>query len=232
MKNMKFLPKHNITNPHTAKQTRGKRTRDNTRAKLIAAAERVMAVKGVEGTTITDITDAADVATGSFYNHFTSKAEIAESAFLQRADELARINAKIFQLESDPALAVSYIQKLFLTKAVANPVWGWFVVYATTDLPQMSQAFSKEATEHVQKGVEAGRFHTNCVDTAVRLILVALIAGMRDVLEGGRRRGWANDVIQCLLQMLGMPQEEARALASRRLPPYVVRLFEHGGSNP
>src|SRR5262245_41717180 len=61
-----------------ARPTRTQRIKENTRNKLIEAAVRVMAVKGVEGTAIGDITEAADVGVGSFYNHFTSKQDIAE----------------------------------------------------------------------------------------------------------------------------------------------------------
>jgi AcrR family transcriptional regulator len=207
--------------------SRAQRTREATRAKLIDAAGAVMADKGVEGTTIADITEAADVATGSFYNHFTSKTEIAEIIFKQHADELARVNAEIFARESDPATAIVYIQKIFLTKAVADPVWGWFVVHATTDLPQMSDVFAGEAAAHLRHGVDAGRLKPANVDAAVRIILVTLTAGMRDLLEGRAPPDWADKLIHSLLQMLGMPSDEAKKLAGKRLPAYVAQLFEH-----
>ena len=209
-----------------ARPSRARRSRENTRAKLIKAAERMIADKGVEGTTISDITNEADVATGSFYNHFTSKTEIAEAVFVARAGELARINDQIFLRERDPAQAIAYIQKVFLTRAVADPVWGWFVVHATSDMPQMSQAFSPAATDHVQLGIEAGRFRTDSVAVAVRIILVSLIAGMRDVLEGEAGRDRPARIVQALLQMLGMPIDEARTLADKRLPAYIGRMFE------
>jgi AcrR family transcriptional regulator len=214
----KASPDPKIAAAVAAHPSRAQRTRENTRAKLIEAAERMIAGKGVEGTTISDITNAADVATGSFYNHFTSKTEIAEAVFAARANVLVRINDQIFLREPDPAQAIAYIQKVFLTRAVADPIWGWFVVHATSDLPQMSHAFSPAATAHIQRGIEAGRF-----------ILVSLIAGMRDMLEGQTGRDRPARIVQSLLQMLGMPIDEARALADKRLPPYVGRIFQGTG---
>ena len=221
----KASPDPKIAIAVAAHPSRAQRTRENTRAKLIEAAERMIAGKGVEGTTISDITNAADVATGSFYNHFTSKTEIAEAVFAARANVLVRINDQIFLREPDPAQAIAYIQKVFLTRAVADPIWGWFVVHATSDLPQMSHAFSPAATAHIQRGIAAGRFRTDSVAVAVRIILVALIAGMRDMLEGQAGRDRPARIVQSLLQMLGMPIDEARSLADKRLPPYIARMF-------
>ena len=57
--------------------TRGSRTREATRQKLINAALNVIAKKGVDSTAIADITETADVGFGSFYNHFKSKEALA-----------------------------------------------------------------------------------------------------------------------------------------------------------
>ena len=188
----------------------------------------MIAAKGVEGTTISDITETADVAVGSFYNHFASKTEILEAIFSFHAAMLARINEEVFKQESDPAAAVAVIQKLFLTRAVTDPVWGWFLVNASGDLSRVSEAFSPAAARHVRRGIQAGRFHTDSVPVAVRIILVSLVAGMRDILEGsGRDR--PTRIVQSLLQMLGMPVDEARKLADRRLPGYVAGLFDRSG---
>lgn len=66
------------------------------------AAERLFLEKGLEQTTIEDITRGADVAKGTFYLHFSSKADVVEALrarFVQQAlDEIiaavARQNEK------------------------------------------------------------------------------------------------------------------------------------------
>lgn len=212
-----------------AKTSRAQRSRDGTRAKLLWAAEQVVAENGVDSTTIGAITSAADVAVGSFYNHFTSKIEIAELIFSVHAQQLAQVNNQVFNREPDPALAVAYIQKLFLTRAVADPVWGWFVVRATNDIPRVTNAFAADATRHIEIGIEAGRFHTASVPVVVRILLISLIAGMRDILEGGVGRDRPNRIVQSHLQMLGLPLDEAGRLADTRLPAYTARLFTRRG---
>jgi len=209
----------------TTEPSRATRKREQTRQKLIDAARIVMAERGVDGTNISDITNQADVGIGSFYNHFPSKWELAETIFLQQADDLAAINSTVFAKEKDPAQAIAFIQKIFLTKAVNDPLWGWFVVHATTDMPQMAKVFAKPAKEHLLQAQAAGRLQVADFDIAVRLILLALTSGMRDLLEGNCQSDLGELIIQSLLQMLGLSCEEARTMSHEPLPDYVGNLF-------
>lgn len=55
---------------------RRQRHRAEIRARLIRAALKLFATRGLEATTIQDITEAADVAKGTFFNYFSSKEEV------------------------------------------------------------------------------------------------------------------------------------------------------------
>jgi AcrR family transcriptional regulator len=78
-----------------ATANRNQRRRQRTRDSILAAADIVFRLKGIDGTTVSDITGQADVAYGSFYNHFKSIDEVVAaqaSASLQRvADRTGRI---------------------------------------------------------------------------------------------------------------------------------------------
>lgn len=221
--------------PDSAEQTkvsRGSRSRNKTRLKLIDAALRVMSKKGVEGTAIRDITEAADVGFGSFYNHFATKAEIATAVFEVHADELASITRRIGEREADRAIAISYIQRVFMSRATTDPVWGWFIVYASNGLPQLSKVFEEQGIRHIREGREAGRFTVNCDRAAMRMILASLLATMRGLLEGELERSDVAETVECLLRMLGVAGEEARLLSKRRLPAYVSKLLQAGAERP
>jgi AcrR family transcriptional regulator len=212
--------------------SRAERSRAATRAKLLAAAGRVMAEKGVEAISITDITAAADVGTGSFYNHFSSKTEIAELIFLQHADDLARVNAVVSREEPPPAVAVSHILKIFLTKAVADPLWGWFVVQTSSDLPRMSEVFAHHSAADIARAGALGRFHVADIDVAVRIILAALIVTMRALLDRRMQPDGIEAVVQALLQMLGMPHGEAAQISRIPLPAYVEDILDNAARSP
>jgi AcrR family transcriptional regulator len=205
--------------------TRGRRSRETTRRKLVDAALRIVAKKGLDATTINEITEEADVGFGSFYNHFTSKNEIATIAFEQRANELGEINDLIGERESDPALAVAYIQRLFLTKAVNDPVWGWFVLHAANGLPEMSRVFMTRGKRDIERGISQDRFSTSCAETAMRIILASLLATMRAILEKDVPHSAVSETIECLLTMLGVPKTEALVLSRKKLPAYISSKF-------
>src|SRR5436309_15367519 len=68
------------------------------RAKLLAAARRVFAEKGLGAATARDIVRETDLATGTFYNYFRDK-EHAFQALLEEAAEGQRAMARAKRLE-------------------------------------------------------------------------------------------------------------------------------------
>jgi AcrR family transcriptional regulator len=70
------------------------------RAKLLAAARRVFAEKGLGAATARDIVRETDLATGTFYNYFTDK-EDAFRALLEDAAERQRAAARETRLNLD-----------------------------------------------------------------------------------------------------------------------------------
>ena len=79
------------------------RRKARTRAALIAAGQRILAERGTTEVAVQDITDEADVGLGSFYNHFTSKAELFEEAVLDLLVEFgAQLDTAYAQM-ADPA---------------------------------------------------------------------------------------------------------------------------------
>lgn len=77
------------------REPRGARRKRETRARLLDAALRLMADRGMEGVAINEITEAADVGFGSFYNHFESKeaiyAALVSAVFEEFADSLDKL---------------------------------------------------------------------------------------------------------------------------------------------
>ncbi|MCY1260030.1 Bacterial regulatory protein, tetR family [compost metagenome] len=205
--------------------TRGARSRLATRSKLIDAAHSLMAEKGFEQCTIEEITRLADVGFGSFYNHFESKDDIAQAVFSQRAVEIGLITDDISGKESDKAVAISYIQRMFLTKAVHDPVWGRFIVRAQDSQRQMNETFVVRAACDIGMGVEQKRFTIPCVETAADITIAALISGMSRILAGGPSEQITAETIECLMRLYGIEPQEAGRLATLPLPEYVVARF-------
>jgi AcrR family transcriptional regulator len=195
------------------------RVRRRTRAKLIAAAEEVMARRGVEGATIQEITEAADLGTGTFYNHFSSKEELAKAVFAIRAEELAKTLDRISETVSDPARRVAYVQRIYISKSLSDPIWGWFLIHAELALHQMQETFTARARKDLLDGIEQRRFTcASSLDTAVNITLGSLLATTKSILENRASPNAAYDQPELMLRMYGVPAEEAARLVREPMP--------------
>lgn len=197
------------------------RVRLRTRARLIAAAEEVMARRGVEGATIQEITEAADLGTGTFYNHFSSKEELAKAVFSIRAEELARVLDWISEAVPDPARRIAYIQRVYIEKSLADPIWGWFLIHAELALRQMEETFTARARRDLLDGIKQQRFTCgSCIDTAVNITLGSLVATTKSILENRAGPNAAYEQPELMLRMYGVPAEEAAKLAREPMPTF------------
>lgn len=208
------------------KPTRNSRSRERTRKKLIESVERAIATKGFDSMTIEDITNGADVGFGTFYNYFTSKESITTALFNDKAAETRDIVDEINAREADKAVAITYIQKVFLTRALHDPVWGWFVVRTQGTHQYMKKFYYVRAVQDIGAGVKQGRFTTEAVEAAASITLSALVGSMRSLLEGDAPKQMAEQTVECLMRMYGLPEEEAKRVSKLPLPDYVVSLWE------
>ncbi|MGF6483614.1 AcrR family transcriptional regulator [Paraburkholderia sp. JPY419] len=94
------------------REPRGARRKRETRARLLDAALRLMAEKGMEGMAINEITEAAGVGFGSFYNHFESKeaiyATLVDNVFEEFANMLDRLTGGVSDLAEVVAVSVRH----------------------------------------------------------------------------------------------------------------------------
>jgi AcrR family transcriptional regulator len=192
------------------------RRRERTRTDLVDAARTLFARQGIDNTRINEITDEADVGFGSFYNHFESKEEIVEAVLAEAvAAQGEAIDAATAQLD-DPAEVVAAAHRSLLNLARSDPGWGWLVI--RLDLSLSLRALGPFARRDLERGIKAGRFRVP--DKSVALVATggALLAVMRDVLDGQAPRDADRHHAEGVLRMLGLTAEDAAEVARRRLP--------------
>lgn len=144
--------------PTPGREPRGARRKRETRARLLDAALRLMADKGMEGVAINEITEAADVGFGSFYNHFESKeaiyAALVDQVFEEFADALDRLVAPV----SDPAEVIAVSVRHTMLRAQREPLWARFLVRESLSIRGLERGLSQRLLRDVQKGLATGRF--------------------------------------------------------------------------
>lgn len=194
------------------------RRREQTRAKLVAAARTLFARQGVDNTRINEITDEADVGFGSFYNHFASKEAIVEAVLEETvAAQGAAIDALTEAVE-DPAEVVSAAHRYFVSLARTDPDWAWLLIRLDVSHNLVLAALGPFARRDLRRGIKAGRFQVADEQVALHAAGGALLAVMRGVLDGQLRKSADVQHAEGVLRLLGVPPHEAAEVARRPLP--------------
>ena len=215
------------------REPRGARRKRETRARLLEAALRLMAERGMEGVAINEITEAADVGFGSFYNHFESKeaiyATLVDSVFEDFADMLDRVVGGL----SDPAEVIAVSVRHTVTRARRDPVWGRFLIREGFSSRMTSRGLGQCLLRDIGNGIAAKRFvvadpfmgflavgGTILSAIAAELNFVAPDAPAAGVLQelGFSGEYFPERTAAALLQILGLKRVEAEKVAARPLP--------------
>jgi AcrR family transcriptional regulator len=215
------------------REPRGARRKRETRARLLDAALRLMAEKGMEGVAINEITEAADVGFGSFYNHFESKeaiyATLVDNVFEEFANTLDRLAGGV----SDPAEVVAVSVRHTVVRARHDPVWGRFLIREGFSARTLSRGLGQRLLRDIGNGIAAKRFAvadpfiaflavggTVLSAIAAELNFVAPGAPAADVLAelGFDGEHFPERTAAMLLQTLGLKRAEAERIATRPLP--------------
>lgn len=217
----------------TEREPRGARRRRETRSRLLDAALRLMAEKGVEGAAINEITEAADVGFGSFYNHFESKeaiyAAVLEWVFKDFADALDRVLGEI----SDPAEIIAVSIRCTMMRAMREPLWGQFLVREGFSAQSVDHGLGRRLLRDIRKGIAAKRL--NVVDPLMSFVSVAgtTLGAISIALQLGSPPGQQSATLKELgsdlehlperlakvaLEALGLGRGEAERIAYRPLP--------------
>ncbi|ROH86791.1 TetR/AcrR family transcriptional regulator [Stagnimonas aquatica] len=225
--------------PAIAKEPRGARRRRETRDKLLEAAFRLMAEKGVDGVAINEITETADVGIGSFYNHFESKeavyAALIDQVFEEFGDALDHLVVNV----DDPAEVIAISVRHTLLRARREPLWGRFLVREGLSARVLSRGLGVRLLRDIQKGVAKGRFKlTDPLMSFITFgggVLGAIAASIE--IEGERSREFAllgltaadlpERAASNLLFGLGLTIDEADAIAGRPLPLVKPASVDH-----
>ncbi|ARL05078.1 TetR family transcriptional regulator [Burkholderia pseudomallei] len=215
------------------REPRGARRKRETRARLLEAALRLMAEKGMEGVAINEITETADVGFGSFYNHFESKEAIytalTDWVFEGFADTLDRLVGDV----SDPAEVISVSVRHTLLRARREPVWGQFLIREGFSSRALSRGLGQRLLRDIGKGVATKRFIVS--DPLMSLVSVggtvlgAIAAELQFASPAEsaavpfKELGFSTDNLPeraaaMVLQALGVERAEADEIAHRPLP--------------
>ena len=209
-----------MTRAATAGVARGSGRRLRTRARLIEAARRIVATRGIEATPISEITDEAGVGVGSFYNHFATKEELFDAALTEVLDMHGALLDALTASSEDPAETFARSFRLTGRLFGHRPQESRVLLSSGLSLLSSDRGVAPRARRDIATAVAAGRFHVDDISLAMAVVGGALL-GLGQLLhdEPGRNVAEATDkVTESVLAVLGMPADEAHRICRLPLP--------------
>ena len=198
---------------------RGARRRQRTRAKLLSAAQTVMARKGTDATTIQEITEEADVGFGPFYTHFESKEAIVEAMMAETLETFGNALDRISEAVTDPAEVLAASLRYGVERSINEPDLGWFLVHSGLSAHRMRLGLGVRMARDIRLGVESGRLQADDLEATLFAVGGIVLSIMAARLKGELESEAPERAAILALHLLGIPNPEAREIAHRPLPP-------------
>lgn len=193
------------------------RKRERTRGGLVAAAERLVAARGLDAVSIDDITAEADVAKGTFYTHFEDKNDLAAAISRHIRLELEEKITSLNEALTDAAIRMANGLTSLCTFAIAQPVRARALLRLIPSGVDPDTPINAGIRGDVALGIKTKRFAVTSINAAtVATIGIAMSAGMR--LSDTTRPvpnpfAFAAEIVATALISLGLKQVEAQRLA-------------------
>lgn len=216
------------------REARGARRRRETRARLLNAALKLMADRGMDAVAINEITETADVGFGSFYNHFESKEAIhsalTDLVFEEFANALDRALAGV----TDPAEIIAASVRHTLYRGRRDRTWALFLLRESLSSRMLTRGLGARLLRDIEKGISAGRFNVDDALMAFVGLAGSVLAALSIEVQYGEdadnalppelRRTvglpspeFPERTASTMLRFLGVPAAEARRIARRQL---------------
>lgn len=206
--------------------SRLQRRKEKTRQALIDAARAMLAAGTATRASIQEIAEAADVGFGSFYNHFTDKQELFDTAVSGVLAEWGHLidaaNAGIDDPAARFAVALRTSGRLGLTHREIGAV----IVRSGFSVLDDPAGLAPRSMRDLQAAVDAGRFNVGNVTVAFTAVAGAVLGLTHLWLRGDQAIGEesVDETTEQLLRMFGLSDSEAHQLAHAPLPARHLEL--------
>jgi len=210
----------NVTETETV-VNRLDRRKARTRAALVAAARELLASRDPGEVRIQEITDMADVGFGSFYNHFETKGDVFDAALEEVLEEYGAMFDALTADIDDPAEVYASSVRMTVRMAKTHPQIARIMQRTGLKYLNTPTGLAPRGLRDLERAMHAGRFQIG--DPKVALAssggaVIGVLALTTTIPRPKAINAAADELAANLLRMFGLPDDEAREIASRTLP--------------
>lgn len=175
----------------------------------------LLADRGPTGVTPGTVASAAGVATGTFYNHFTSADDLLEAIAhdLVRGVEIGRDT--LADIEHDPAVRVTLGVLQLLVMADTDPVSASAFVSLVASRADFRARVRSIVADAIDDGVQADRFNVPAGQATTNAVLGTTLQSMRSRFLGETTHDLAPDVARLVLRVLAVPTRSIAGIVDR-----------------
>ena len=191
------------------------------RRRLHRAALQLFAEKGVTHVNVSELAEVAGMARGTVYNNVSDPDTLFTQVAAQLSAEMTEQIAMSIGQIHDPAKKLANGIRYFSKRAHEDPIWGRFICRFAFSTALLKEIWTWQTVNDLIEGLETKRydFQQEQLASVVSLIMGAALGSMLLVLDGHKTwRDAGSDAAQFALTAIGVPREEARALACVELP--------------
>lgn len=190
------------------------RKRARTRQGLRRAGMQALATTGPTAITVGQIAELAGTSSATFYNHFSSVAELLADITEELGAGVVIAADTLAQAAHDPAVRVAIGTLQLLALADDDPVASAAFVTLVGALPEFRDRIRSIVGRAIADGVEAGRFDVTTGAAPVNAVLGTTLQSMRSRVLGEATSADGTEVVHLGLRLLGLHSDEAVRAAS------------------
>ena len=149
----------------------------------MGAAEELFGLRGFANVSVDEITARAGVAKGTFYNHFSDKAEMANQIALEIRTGLRERIGQMKSTSPDPARHLAIAMSLFLLLALEQPNRALILISLINDPTDVNSPMNAPVRLTQQNGEASGRFRLASIEASLIMVIGVVSAGIGNLTE-------------------------------------------------
>lgn len=198
--------------------TRGHKKRARTRQGLLDAALRLFARQDVAATALQELATEAEVSTGTIYNYFRTREELAEAVGVALASEFSETITELSRGISSGSRRLAIGVRMFIRQAQADPQWANALVRVIHFDRAMHSKLAGYVLNDLRAGLAEGILGYVEEGIALDLVVSAATGAIRATLEGRAVPEHDVRVTEMILLALGATPAKAKKIAALPLP--------------
>jgi AcrR family transcriptional regulator len=188
------------------------------RERLLRAAHVALLRHGVDAAGIGDIAAAAGLPTTAFHRCFPSKESLVRALVTEVVGANGVAVEQAVETCKDPAVAVAAFVRQTVRTTERDPLLACLATGPHGLAEALTDDFSRRVLRSLSRGVWVGRFQVASAMVQLCAIRGAVLEVLRGRLLGLLPTAAADELAAGVLQMLGLPADEAAAIATEPLP--------------